>query len=43
MPLQLKGSIKIQALAPGLFRSVARATGATKPNEALSERQKHKR
>jgi short-subunit dehydrogenase len=43
MPLQLKGSLKVQAVAPGLFRSVARATGATKPNEALTERQRDKR
>jgi hypothetical protein len=43
MPLQLKGSLKIQAMAPRLFRSVARATGATKPNEALTERQRDKR
>ena len=43
MPVQLKGSLKIQALAPGLFRAVARATGATKPNEALTERQRDKR
>lgn len=43
MPPQLKGSLKIQALAPRLFTSVARATGATKPNEALTERQRDKR
>ena len=43
MPVQLKGSLKIQALAPRLFRSVGRATGATRPNEALTERQRDKR
>ena len=43
MPLQLKGSLKVQALTPGLFRTVGRATGATKPNEALTERQRDKR
>lgn len=43
MPLQLKGSLKVQALAPRLFTSVARATGATRPNEALTERQRDKR
>ena len=43
MPLQLKGSLKVQALTPGLFRTVGRATGATKPNEALTERQRNKR
>jgi len=43
MPLQLKGSLKVQALSPGLFRTVGRATGATRPNEALTERQRDKR
>jgi len=43
MPLQLKGSLKVLGLAPGLFRAVGRATGATKPNEALTERQRDKR
>jgi short-subunit dehydrogenase len=43
MPLQLKGSLKVQALTPGLFRSVGRATGATKANETLTERQRDKR
>jgi len=43
MPLQLKGSLKVQALAPRLFTSVGRATGATGPNEALTERQRDKR
>lgn len=43
MPIQLRGSLKIQALAPRLFTSVARATGATKPNDALTDRQRDKR
>jgi short-subunit dehydrogenase len=43
MPLPLKASLKIQALTPRLFTSVARATGATKPNEELRERQRDKR
>jgi short-subunit dehydrogenase len=43
MSLQLKGSLKVQGLAPGLFRAVGRATGATKANEALTERQRDKR
>jgi short-subunit dehydrogenase len=43
MRLTLKASLKIQALTPRLFTSVARATGATKPNEALTERQRDKR
>jgi hypothetical protein len=43
MPLQLKVSLKFQALAPGLFSAVARATGATKSSEELGERQRSKR
>jgi short-subunit dehydrogenase len=43
MPIQLRASIKIMAVAPGLFATVARSTGATKPNETVEERQKHKR
>jgi hypothetical protein len=43
MPIQLRASIKIMAVVPGLFASVARTTGATKPNEMVEERQKHKR
>ncbi len=43
MRLPLKATLKIQAIAPGLFSSVARATGATKPNEALDEKQRDKR
>jgi len=43
MPITMRGSLKVQALAPRLFSSVARATGATKPNEALDKRQRDKR
>ena len=43
MPLQLRASLKVQALAPGLFAAVARATGATKGSEELGERQRNKR
>jgi hypothetical protein len=43
MPLHLKASLKVQALAPGLFATVARATRASKPNEELGERQRNKR
>ncbi len=42
-PLQLKASLKFQALAPGLFATIARAAGATKPSEELGERQRNKR
>jgi len=43
MPLQMKASLKVQALAPGLFATVARATGASKPTEEQGERQRNKR
>jgi hypothetical protein len=43
MPLQLRASLKVQALTPGLFAAVARATGATKASEELGERQRNKR
>ena len=43
MPIQLRASLKIMAVAPGLFASIARSTGGTKPNDELGERQKHKR
>ena len=42
-PIQLKASLKVMAVAPGLFATVARSAGATRPNEELGERQKHKR
>lgn len=43
VPLHLRASLKVQALAPGLFATVARATGASKPSEELGERQRNKR
>jgi uncharacterized protein len=43
VPIQLKASLKMMAVAPGLFATTARAMGATKPNDELGERQKHKR
>jgi uncharacterized protein len=43
MPIQLKASLKVMAVAPGLFASIARSMGGTKPNDELGERQKHKR
>ena len=43
VPIQLKASLKMMAVAPGLFATTARSMGATKPNDKLSERQKHKR
>ena len=43
MPVQLRAGLKVQALAPGLFAAVARATGASKQGEDLSERQRNKR
>jgi short-subunit dehydrogenase len=43
MPLQLKASLKVQALAPGLFTAVARSRGATQPNDEQDRRQRNKR
>ena len=43
MPLQMKASLKVQALALALFATVARATRASKPNEEVGERQRNKR
>jgi short-subunit dehydrogenase len=43
VPIQLKASLKMMAVAPGLFATVARSMGATQPNDELGERQKHKR
>lgn len=43
MPLQLRASLKVQALAPGLFTAVARSRGATKPNDEQDRRQRNKR
>lgn len=43
VPVQLRASLKMMAIAPGLFATVARSMGATKPNDEISDRQKHKR
>jgi short-subunit dehydrogenase len=43
MPLQLRASLVVQALAPGLFATVGRATGASNTGDELSERQRNKR
>jgi uncharacterized protein len=43
MPFQLKASLKVQALAPGLFTAVARSRGATRPNEEQDRLQRNKR
>ncbi len=43
MPIQLKAGLKVMAVAPGLFAAVARASGATRADDRLGERQKHKR
>ena len=43
MPLQLKASLKVQAVAPGLFTAVARSRGATRPNDEQDRRQRNKR
>ena len=43
MPVQLKASLKIMGVAPGLFASIARSTGGTKSNDEMGERQRHKR
>ncbi len=43
MPFQLRAGLKVQALAPGFFSAVARATGASKFSEEQGERQRNKR
>jgi short-subunit dehydrogenase len=43
VPLHVRASLTVQALAPALFTSVARSTGASKASEELSERQRNKR
>jgi short-subunit dehydrogenase len=43
MPFQVRAGLKVQALAPGLFTAVARATGASKFSEEQGERQRNKR
>lgn len=43
VPLGLKASLRVQALAPGLFATVARSTSASAACDELSERQRNKR
>ena len=43
VPFQLRASLKVMGLAPGLFATVARATGASKQGDELGDRQKNKR
>jgi len=43
VPIQLKATLKLQALTPGLFATTARWMGATRANEELDERQRDKR
>jgi uncharacterized protein len=43
MPIHVRASLKIMAIAPALFATVGRSTGATKPSDELGERQKRKR
>jgi uncharacterized protein len=43
MPLQLKAGIAVQALAPRLFTSILRASGAVKEADEVSDRQRTKR
>jgi short-subunit dehydrogenase len=43
VPVQLKAALKMMAVAPAFFATTARAMGATRPNDELGERQKHKR
>lgn len=43
MPLQLKASLKVQALAPRVFTAVARSRGATRPNDEQDRLQRNKR
>jgi len=43
VPIQLRATLKLQAVTPGLFAATARMTGATRPNEDLDERQRDKR
>ena len=43
VPLQLRAGLKVMAVAPGLFATVARASGATKSTDQVGERQRNKR
>ncbi|HSS94570.1 MAG TPA: SDR family NAD(P)-dependent oxidoreductase [Candidatus Dormibacteraeota bacterium] len=41
--LPLRASLKVLAVAPGLFMAVARSSGSNQPDDAQIERQHHKR
>jgi short-subunit dehydrogenase len=41
--LPMRASLKVLGIAPGLFMSVARSTGANRESERISQRQKNKR
>jgi short-subunit dehydrogenase len=41
--LPLRASLKVMAVAPGLFMSVARSGGASRASDAAGDRQKNKR
>lgn len=43
VPIQLKASLKFMAVAPGLFGTIARSTGATRADDEIGERQRDKR
>ena len=43
MPLQLRATVKFQDLAPRLFATIARATGAGTAEDIVGERQRNKR
>lgn len=43
LPLQMKASLMAQGLAPGLFATVARWSGAARANRKAGERQRNKR
>jgi uncharacterized protein len=43
MPLQLRASLLVQAVAPALFTAVGRATGAARVDDEIGERQRGKR
>ncbi|HSP08136.1 MAG TPA: SDR family NAD(P)-dependent oxidoreductase [Candidatus Dormibacteraeota bacterium] len=43
VPFQVRAGVVAQALAPGLFTSIARSTGATRAIDDLTERQRSKR
>ncbi len=43
MPVQLRASLVVQSVAPGLFYAVGRATGAARVGDEVRERQRHKR